>query len=1020
MANKKIFSYGNNGKRKIGHSKFDMGHEHIMSANFGGLHTAACFETLPDDYWDISDNTVTLLKPLTAPAFARINQNFYGAYVRNQQIWKYWNDYISNGTAFGDTYGNNVTNQSLQNAWDVPSIPVPYLQTILKIGYGNATPVWHLEYSLTSSSPQSNLQTIVAFLVDNVKFFNVAANTVYRVTDLFYLLLQVDPLNSSLKHRQVAIVLRDIDFTHYAFDCWIYKDSNGNYHMLFSLYCSLRQYLVFQRCFPNTGIGPATDPSTIGKNVSDVYSPQTEHFFAWRFFADRCSSDPSTSQSAFVIEKSLYQIFDTDNALVTVKSLDYFPRVIDSDVQRIYKEPFINSNFSQEVWQSIHSPYWGMRYCFNYYDNSSSGYFLIFPANYPSLSISSDFYWQLNAADLFGNTSDFKSLMESWSSNISYLGVSTSNFPDALDTSRYASGLNLLVTADSTNHRYFPSNNFGFGVTISNIFTYFTVSAACDFTIALSTFQNVSDYVPLDSFSTRESQALGFDGTSMVAYLCNNSCTLLDEFGIKVDPLSQRPFTDYRFELINALPFFAYSKIWQDNFRNPVVSSPELDYSESNSLIFAPINSWYRDFVFNSNFIEPAVRPARYVGKTYTDFRANGWTLELTTFPRNSQGSAIHTHLPIKSFNDVFTILTGSNFDGLFAKLQSTELNVFDTYLPTYYNGLLHMKYQNFNKDYFTSALLDPMSGANQVSVGSTINELRQAEAEQHWWERTAMYRSIKSWFEGTYGITPIELPDDSRITGTDHINVNIGEVIQTSGSTPESPQGTRSGLGGCRGSGTLCHGHANEHGWIIILVSHTVESQYLQNYDKMFDVKESFLDYPTIDFAGLGNESILQKEVNYSTPPTKFFDQSSYSQATVDNYLPSYFRASRYYNGQTNPIRLQSLVYGRSNIADSAGTSLDNVFGFIPRYSSYKFKFDKVSGQFRHELAFWHTFKRYYSSPILCHEFVNWEMAADDDEINRIFAVSDDFLDDKFAIDCFINAHVDRALPFVCVPMSK
>lgn len=187
MANKKIFSYGNNGKRKVGHSKFDMGHEHIMSANFGGLHTAACFETLPDDYWDISDNTVTLLKPLTAPAFARINQNFYGAYVRNQQIWKYWNDYISNGTAFGDVYGNNVTNQSLQNAWDVPSIPAPYLQTILKIGYGNATPVWHLEFHLTGATPQSQSETIVAFFVKNVSLRNMSNNTAYRVTDAFTL-----------------------------------------------------------------------------------------------------------------------------------------------------------------------------------------------------------------------------------------------------------------------------------------------------------------------------------------------------------------------------------------------------------------------------------------------------------------------------------------------------------------------------------------------------------------------------------------------------------------------------------------------------------------------------------------------------------------------------------------------------------------------------------------------------------------------------------------------------------------
>lgn len=89
----------------------------------------------------------------------------------------------------------------------------------------------------------------------------------------------------------------------------------------------------------------------------------------------------------------------------------------------------------------------------------------------------------------------------------------------------------------------------------------------------------------------------------MLFYLARNSFQLLDDLGLKVDPLSQRPFSDYRFELTNALPMFAYDKIWNDNFRNSVVSSPCLDWSESNSLMFANIN-FYRDFVFaNSNSV---------------------------------------------------------------------------------------------------------------------------------------------------------------------------------------------------------------------------------------------------------------------------------------------------------------------------------------------------------------------------------------------------------------------------------
>lgn len=1025
MANKAIFSYGNGGKRKIGHSKFDMGFEHIMSANFGGLHPAAVFETLPDDYWDISDNTVTLLKPLTAPAFTRINQNFYGAYVRNQQIWKYWNDFISNGTAFGDVYGNNVTNQSLQNAWDVPSIPTSYLQTILKLGCGNATPVFSFCISCSSSSPFSghNLASIIAA---NCTFHNLST-TPQRITDLVQLLLNVPISNFSAGFQPMISDLNQISFKDYGFDVWVVEDQ-GTYQFLFSVYCSLRQWLSLANILAlplGLASNTTTSSATIGENISDSYSSTIASAQVFRFFADRNSSEPSTSKSAFILEKSDYQ---GDDGKV-LKSIDFYPRLIDSSVDIVGRDSAATSSAysSYHIYQNISSPYWGFRYCGHVSSGSSrilTSYFLN-----ATFNVNTTFYWEVNSQSLFGVNSDesMMTLMESLAGNVHYLGIASYTHLGCLDMFGVDSSHFQPLTVNYGTSSYSFANAFGSFVSQPNITPIFNYSiiAACDLRLTYSTPQGAYSLYPSKSLYSRTSMALGYDALSVLFYLAKNSFDLLDDFGIKVDPLSQRPFSDYRFELTNALPFFAYDKIWNDNFRNSVVSSPCLDWSEANSVMFTNVY-FYQYFVFGNSswFPEPAVRPSRYQGKSHTDFTANGWTLEICTFPRNSQGSAIHTHLPVSGLDSVITLLTGFDFDSLFRRLSNTDLNVYDYYMPSYYNGLLHLKFQNFNKDYFTSALLDPMSGANQVAVGSTINELRENEAKQHWWERTAMYRSIKNWFQGTYGITPIELPEDSRITGTDHIDVQIGEVIQTSGTTLESPQGTRSGLGGCRGSGTLCHGHANEHGWIFILVSHTIESQYLQAYDKMWDVKESFLDYPTVDFAGIGNESILQKEVNYTTQPTEGPDYNylNYSQTSghLMRYLPCASSSFVRYRGQSNPLRRTSTVQGFFNIANGAGTSLDNVFGFIPRYSSYKFKFDQVSGQFRHELNFWHTFKRYLTSPILCHEFVNWEMASDDDDINRIFAVSDDFLDDKFAIDCFINASVDRALPFVCIPSSR
>ena len=94
-----------------------------------------------------------------------------------------------------------------------------------------------------------------------------------------------------------------------------------------------------------------------------------------------------------------------------------------------------------------------------------------------------------------------------------------------------------------------------------------------------------------------------------------------------------------------------------------------------------------------------------------------------------------------------------------------------------------------------------------------------------------------------------------------------------------------------------------------------------------------------------------------------------------------------------------------------------DEIFGYIPRFSTYKFKLDQVHGAFRDQMDYWQTFRRFYKNPMLVHEFVNWEFVQDDGELRRLFAVEDSDVSDKFYVDCYINAKVTRALPVVCRP---
>ena len=141
MAN--LFSYFT-GKRDIKHSKFDMSFQNLFTSNFGELKPAACYEVLGGDTWKVAQNTLTKVAPMPAPAFARIKQNFYSFFVPNQITWKFWNDFITNGTAYLDTYGNNQTNQEITNQWQQPSIMVNDLQLQTKLANGWALPVFRL------------------------------------------------------------------------------------------------------------------------------------------------------------------------------------------------------------------------------------------------------------------------------------------------------------------------------------------------------------------------------------------------------------------------------------------------------------------------------------------------------------------------------------------------------------------------------------------------------------------------------------------------------------------------------------------------------------------------------------------------------------------------------------------------------------------------------------------------------------------------------------------------------------
>jgi hypothetical protein len=212
----------------------------------------------------------------------------------------------------------------------------------------------------------------------------------------------------------------------------------------------------------------------------------------------------------------------------------------------------------------------------------------------------------------------------------------------------------------------------------------------------------------------------------------------------------------------------------------------------------------------------------------------------------------------------------------------------------------------------------------------ATINDLRSATKLQGWLEKFARAGSryietVKGFFNVDTGDARVQRPE--YITGIKSPMV-ISEVLNTTG-TDDLPQGNMAGhglgvLGGKNGT-YFC----KEHGYIIGIMSIMPKTGYQDGIErdwKKFDP----LDFYWPDFAHLGEQAVANSEVYAYTVNTEL------------------------------------------------------TFGYIPRYAEYRFMNNRVAGEFRTNLDFWHMGRKFASLPGLNEDFVKC------DATMRVFAVTD------------------------------
>lgn len=257
------------------------------------------------------------------------------------------------------------------------------------------------------------------------------------------------------------------------------------------------------------------------------------------------------------------------------------------------------------------------------------------------------------------------------------------------------------------------------------------------------------------------------------------------------------------------------------------------------------------------------------------------------------------------------------------------------------------------------NARLDPNgtleANTNGLTTSPTsINDLRRAFRLQEWLEKNA--RAGTRYVEtilAHFGVRS----SDARLQRPEYITgvktpVVISEVLNTTGEDGGLPQGNMSGHGVAVGTGYGKKYFCEEHGYIIGVLSVLPLPSYQQGIPKHFLRQDKF-DYFWPEFANIGEQPILNKELYVDTPAA---DQNK-------------------------------------------------TFGYTPRYSEYKFATNRVCGDFRTSLNYWHSGRIFSNTPALNQSFV--ECQTDD----RIFAVVDP-AEDKLYIQVLNKISALRPMP--------
>ena len=299
------------------------------------------------------------------------------------------------------------------------------------------------------------------------------------------------------------------------------------------------------------------------------------------------------------------------------------------------------------------------------------------------------------------------------------------------------------------------------------------------------------------------------------------------------------PADDAPFTFVNALPFAAYQAIYNEYYRDQNLIDP-IDYKlidGDNATSFGRV-------------------------RELCNMRLRAWEHDYFTasLPFAQKGAAVD--IPLGQIAENAPIYRDSN-----------------DVTPTTLTGTPYSVVVPGSNSPTTSTDLFAATGGLEVEP-TTINDLRRAYRLQEWLEKNARggtryIESILSHFGVKSSDARLQRPE--YITGV-KTPVVISEVLNTSGTQDQLPQGNMAGHGIAVSSGKSGNYYAEEHGYVIGIMSIMPKTAYQQGIPRNF-LKLDPLDYYWPSFANIGEQEVQVQELYAYTA----------NRADTFGYVPRY-----------------------------------------------------------------------------------------------------------------------------------